>query len=141
MATGSYILEFIERPYLQLPMYFDLTGGTDGTTIYLGYDSTFHEIGQEMGFYRTLAPFVTIGFRASSDQSLIYRNIKFRDYTGLEPEYEDGTSVAILQIAIADKMATYEKNIDSVDATDSGNKANFYQTSSLVNQNITFTKL
>lgn len=140
MATETYTIKSLTRPRITTTIYYDLTGGTDGTTVFLGFDSTFHTVGDEMAFQSSLAQYVVFSFDTGQTLNPIYRVIKFNDYTGLEQEWNDGTSALILQYAMEAKMAKYELNASRPDTT-SASRASFYQETSLVGNPVSFTKL
>jgi len=139
MSTQDYVVKTLLRPTINATFYSDLTGGWDGTTVALGFDSTFHSVGEEMFFDNTEASFLIVGFEPTIGTT-IYRPLKFNDYTGLEEEWDDGTATSILELAIADKMASYEENVQRVDATDLASKINVVQREALINQSLTFER-
>jgi len=123
------IVRSINRPAFRYPLG-DFTGG---------FDSTFHTLGMENQMEVRSSGGLLVGFDLYEDGSdMIYRTLKFSDTTTLEAEWLDGTSAAVVNIALQALVNTYETYRGGTDSTDP-ELPNSYQRGQTVSRSFTAT--
>jgi len=120
--------------YIGVPIYY---APVEDSTAFL-FDSTFHEPGNEVIMERKTAKALMVGFDVHEDGSKnIYKIIKYSDYTGLEQEWGDSTSVTILDTAVQDIVDLYSAKRLDPDSTVSETPSSYQRSNTLARS---FTK-